>query len=64
MLRLCSGFFRANAPLLASQQAHDIVGVAPIEQHGEKEKQQSDLWLAEKDEDQGDCGARRERGVG
>jgi hypothetical protein len=61
MLRSRSGLLRANAPLLASQQASDIVGVAPIEKHGEDQEQHRYPGLPHKKEQAGDCGARRER---
>ena len=61
-----SAFLRANATLLASHQASDIVGVAPEEKRGEYEEQQRHLRLAEKQEEEGNDRARserRERGV-
>ena len=56
-----SGLLRANAPLLASQQASDIVGVAPIEKHGEEQEQHRHPRLPDQEEQAGDGGARRER---
>ena len=40
-----SDLLRANTPLLASQQASDVVGVAPKEKHGEDQEQQCDARL-------------------
>jgi len=61
MLRPGSDLFRANAPLLASQKASDIVGVAPIEKHGEEQEQHRHPRLSHKEEHARDCGACRER---
>jgi hypothetical protein len=55
-----SDLLRANPSLLASEEASDVVGVAPIEKHGEDQEQNRDARSANKEEQADDGGARHE----
>jgi hypothetical protein len=56
-----SDFPCANPFLLASQQASDVIGVAPIEQNGEHQDEDRHARFTEEKKQTGDSGARHER---